>query len=245
MLAEACWGLAYLSDDADSQQHKIQSVLDCGIAARLVELLSHHSADVQTPALRTVHNLLMGDEAQVQVLLDCGLLLCLPALLVHPKTAIRTRACHAVCCVTAGGEAHIELVIAANILSPLVSILQEDDLDMRTGAVQAISNATACGSAEQCRSLVQWGVLPPLCALLACPDSEIIQAALEGVENILRVGKADGERQGGHDNQYAIMAGLCDGLHHLESLQSHDEQKIWLHARSILSTYFTAPEDSS
>ena len=64
VLTDACWALSYLSD---GQNDKIQAVIEAGVCQRLVELLIHSSPAVQTPALRTVGNIVTGDDLQTQV----------------------------------------------------------------------------------------------------------------------------------------------------------------------------------
>jgi len=66
---------------------------------------------------------------------------------------------------------------------------------------------------------------------------------MEGVENILRVGKTDGERQGDEFNQYADMVMECDGLDHIEALLHHELADIVDMARSILLDYFVSGDD--
>ena len=56
------------------------------LGARLVALLAHRNAQVQTPALRAVGNVVTGDDAQTQRMLDLAVLSRLRALLALCET---------------------------------------------------------------------------------------------------------------------------------------------------------------
>merc|ERR1719473_2500157 len=81
VLTDACWALSYLSDGTND---KIQAVIEAGVCRRLVELLMHQSPSVQTPALRTVGNIVTGDDIQTQIIINFSALPCLFALLSSP-----------------------------------------------------------------------------------------------------------------------------------------------------------------
>lgn len=80
-------------------------------------------------------------------------------------------------------------MIDANLLPPLIGLLSTAEFDIKKEAAWAISNATSGGTQEQIRILVQCGCIKPLCELLTVNDARIITVALEGLENILKVGQ--------------------------------------------------------
>ncbi|CAI9768906.1 unnamed protein product [Fraxinus pennsylvanica] len=226
VLTDACWALSYLSDGTND---KIQAVVEAGVCTRLVELLLHPSPTVTVPALRTVGNIVTGDDAQTQFVIDNQVLPCLYQLLTqNHKKSIKKEACWTISNITAGNRAQIQAVIEANIILPLVHLLQHAEFDIKKEAAWAISNATSGGSHEQIRFLANQGCIKPLCDLLSCPDPRIVTVCLEGLENILKVGETDKENGlNGGINIYAQMVDDCEGVDKIETLQTHDNNEIY------------------
>jgi importin subunit alpha-1 len=80
-------------------------VIDSGVCRRLVELLLHSSACVLIPALRTVGNIVTGNDQQTQMIINCSAAPCLLALLTHNhKKSIKKEACWTISNVTAGNK---------------------------------------------------------------------------------------------------------------------------------------------
>ena len=234
VLADACWALSYLSDGPNE---KIQAVLDTGICARVVELMGHLPASVQTPALRTAGNIVTGDDHQTQCVLNCGALPRLLALLQSPKKGIRKEACWTISNITAGTREQIHAVIEANIIPPLVQLLATAEFDIKKEAAWSISNATSGGSPEQIKYLVQQGCIKPLCDLLTCNDARLVTVALEGIENVLKAGEQEAQ-QAGSQNPYTTFVDEAEGLDKLEQLQNHNNEDVYKKAMHILETYF-------
>jgi hypothetical protein len=241
VLTDACWALSYLSDDTGPHNQKIQAVIQAGVCKRLIELLMHKSDNVKTPALRTVGNIVTGDDLQTQIVLNFNALPCLLSMLVDQKKGIRKEACWTISNITAGNPSQIQAVIDANIIPPLVSILRNAVFDIQKEAAWAISNATSGGEDEQIRYLVAQGVIPPLCDLFTCPDPKMIMVAMEAIENILRVGKKDAASCNG-TNKFSEHVEECGGLDNLEVLQRHDNEEIYDKAVKILRNYFDSEE---
>ncbi|CAI9536435.1 unnamed protein product [Staurois parvus] len=265
LLADACWALSYLSDGPNE---KIQAVIDSGVCRRLVELLMlqtssvslvamdnlktqithyfcwHNDYKVASPALRAVGNIVTGDDIQTQVILNCSALPCLLHLLSSPKESIRKEACWTISNITAGNRAQIQAVADANIFPVLIEILQKAEFRTRKEAAWAITNATSGGTAEQIRYLVNLGCIKPLCDLLTVMDSKIVQVALNGLENILRLGDQEAKQGGnGGINPYCGLIEEAYGLDKIEFLQSHENQEIYQKAFELIEHYFGVEDD--
>ncbi|XP_009631847.1 importin subunit alpha-2-like [Nicotiana tomentosiformis] len=242
VLTDACWALSYLSDGTND---KIQAVIEAGVCPRLVELLMHPSPSVLIPALRTVGNIVTGDDLQTQCIIEHGALTCLLSLLTHNhKKSIKKEACWTISNITAGNKEQIQAVIEAGLIAPLVNLLQTAEFDIKKEAAWAISNATSGGTHEQIKFLVSQGCIKPLCDLLVCPDPRIVTVCLEGLENILKVGEAEKANTGGI-NYYAQLTDDAEGLEKIENLQSHDNNEIYEKAVKILETYWLEEEDET
>mmetsp|Transcript_4872 Transcript_4872/g.7280 ORF Transcript_4872/g.7280 Transcript_4872/m.7280 type:complete len:561 (-) Transcript_4872:390-2072(-) len=239
VLTDACWALSYLSDGPND---KIQAVIEAGVCRRLVELLMHASPSVQTPALRTVGNIVTGDDLQTQIIINFSALPCLLSLLNSPKKGIRKEACWTISNITAGNKDQIQAVIEAGVIQPLVWLLERAEFDIKKEAAWAISNATSGGSDDQIKFLVQQGCIPPLCELLVANDAKIVNVALEGLENILKVGQKDAAATG-QPNSMAQVIAEADGLNKIEGLQQHETESIYNKSVKILETYFGAEEE--
>lgn len=247
LLADACWAVSYLSDGPDD---RIQAVIDAGVCRRLVELLMHTHQNVVSAALRAVGNIVTGDDSQTQVVINNSALLCFGHLLGHQKESIKKEACWTISNITAGNKSQIQAVIDARIVPLLVEILGKAEFKTRKEAAWAITNAASGGTPAQVRYLVECQCIPPLCDLLTVNDTNIIQVALNGLDNILRVGLAEAESiaAAGADigrsvNAYASLVEECGGLDKIEYLQQHENADIYAKSYEIIEKYFGGGDD--
>ncbi|KAH7573503.1 hypothetical protein JRO89_XS03G0160900 [Xanthoceras sorbifolium] len=244
VLTDACWALSYLSDGTND---KIQAVIEAGVCQRLVDLLLHPSPSVLIPALRTIGNIVTGDDMQTQCIINHGALPCLLSLLSHNhKKSIKKEACWTISNITAGNKEQIQAIIDAGLIGPLINLLQNAEFDIKKEAAWAISNATSGGTHEQIKYLVDQGCIKPLCDLFICPDPRIVTVCLEGLENILKVGEAEKHMGNSGDiNNYAQLVDEAEGLEKIENLQSHDNNEIYEKAVKILEQYWLEDDDET
>ena len=240
VLTDACWALSYLSDGTNE---KIKAVVESGVVKRLVELLLHQSFSVQTPSLRTVGNIVTGNDVQTQIVINASALRCMPSLLNSPKKSIRKEACWTISNITAGNKEQIGAVMEAQLIPPLIETVTNADFDVKKEAAWAISNATSGGTPEQIKYLVEQGCIEPLCNLLDIHDARIISVALEGLENILRVGQREKDTSGAEYNEYARTIEAVEGLDKIEALQHHTNQEVYEKALRILEVFFRALDE--
>ncbi|ANM66161.1 ARM repeat superfamily protein [Arabidopsis thaliana] len=147
VLTDACWALSYLSDNSND---KIQAVIEAGVVPRLIQLLGHSSPSVLIPALRTIGNIVTGDDLQTQMVLDQQALPCLLNLLKNNyKKSIKKEACWTISNITAGNADQIQAVIDAGIIQSLVWVLQSAEFEVKKEAAWGISNATSGGTHDQ------------------------------------------------------------------------------------------------
>nr|CCA14786.1 importin alpha 1 subunitlike protein putative [Albugo laibachii Nc14] len=238
VLTDACWALSYLSDGSNE---KIQAVVEAGVCRRVVELLMYPSSLVQTPALRTVGNIVTGDDIQTQIIINFSALRCLRALLDNPRRAIRKEACWTLSNITAGNQAQIQAVVKEDIFPILIRFLSTAEFDIQKEAAWAVSNATSGGSDEQIMHLVTLGCIKPLCDLLEVNDAKLAMVALEGLENILKVGE---KQKTSEQNEVATLIDEVDGVTKIQSLQYHQNEEIYRKSLQIVEVYFNGEEDA-
>ncbi len=165
------------------------------------------------------------------------------------REGIRKEACWTISNITAGNADQIQAVINANLIPPLIQILITGEFKTKKEATWAISNATSGAlqkpnlRPEIIRYMVQQGCIRPLCDMLSCSDNKIIQIALDGLENILKVGDMDRASAFGSENHMATFLEEAGGLEKITALQMHENMDIYKKCYNIVDKYFSEEED--
>ncbi|GAU12521.1 hypothetical protein TSUD_182340 [Trifolium subterraneum] len=219
IMTDACWALSFLSDGTND---KIQAVIEAGVCA-----------------LRTVGNIVRGDDLQTQVVINHRPFRRLYKLLTHDqRNHIKKDVCWTVSNITARNREQIQAVIDAQLIACMVKIYRHAESDIKNEIAWALSNATFNATDEQIKYMVNLDYIKPLCDFLVCSDSRIVTACLKGLENILKVGEA--EKSSGNTryaNLYAQMIDDVGGLENIKNLMSHDDTKISEKAVKIIKSF--------
>jgi importin subunit alpha-6/7 len=104
ILTDICWAFSYISDGGKGH---IPFILQTNVTPRIIELLEHNCLAISVASLRTIGNILTGDDNETQVAIDAGCLEAFNRLIVHNRKAVRKEVCWSVSNVTAGNSAQI------------------------------------------------------------------------------------------------------------------------------------------
>ena len=121
---------------------------------------------------------------------------------------------------------------------PLIQLLSNAEFDIRKEAAWAISNAIQGGTPQQIKYLVEVGCIRPLCDLLTVADARIITVALEGLENILKVGHEEVRLGIEAENEMLHLLDEATGLAKIDDLQGHASEDVRDKATAVIETYF-------
>lgn len=231
ILADAAWAISYVTDDANE---KIQSVIDAGCVPHLVKLLGCTDNAIIVPALRSVGNIVTGDDSQTDAVLQSDVLSYMNGLLTNSRNSVVKEAAWTISNITAGNPAQIQIVLEAGIFEVISKILQTGDFRSQKEAAWVITNTTTSGTTPQIVYLLEKvGVLAPFCNLLDSKDSRTIIVVLTGLKNLFQLA----EKLGGVES-LSMAIEENGALDKLEMLQQHDNEEVYKSAYSIIDAYF-------
>lgn len=232
---DACWALSYISD---GDNDRIMAVVDQGVVPTLVNMLKTEKTLQIIPALRSIGNIVSGNDRCTQAVVDADFLCAAAMLLENPKKNIRKETCWALSNIAAGSTAQLGMLMQTPqlVLGILEALSQSSEWDVRKEAAWVVSNVATSGQVAHLSTLVEEGVVEPLCDLLTQGDAKIILVALEALESILKLGVTQG------CTTYAQMVQDCAGVDRMENLQEHKNNEVYEKVVSLLETYFGADD---
>jgi importin subunit alpha-1/8 len=218
ILSDVCWALSYVTDDTTE---KVQAVVNSGCVPRLVFLLRVDDPSIVTPALRSIGNIVTGDDA-------------LANLLSNKKPNIVKEAAWTLSNITAGNHRQIQQTLDSGIFTSLVYVLEHGDFRAQREAAWAITNLTSGGTNEQIVELVnKYQSVKPYTNLLTSNDPRIIQVVLTGLTALFRVADAVNGLE-----TFCAMLEEIGAVDKLEALQQHENTEIYEKSYAIIDQYF-------
>mmetsp|Transcript_10907 Transcript_10907/g.16477 ORF Transcript_10907/g.16477 Transcript_10907/m.16477 type:complete len:519 (-) Transcript_10907:165-1721(-) len=247
VVADAAWAISYISDASDD---RINMVINSGVIPKMIEFFAH--SGYQIPAIRTVGNIVTGNDLQTQIVVDAGALANFHYLLGSPKRNVRKETLWTISNIAAGTPDQVAAVVNSGLMPLVIAQLSATEFEVRKEATWVVSNIALCGQDEQAAQLLNFEVIPPLCDILCSHDSKSIMIALEALENLLKIGRheiemANSMSGGGgfvQEDSNAVVKSIieCGGLAKIDELQSHRSDEIYHLAARIIDEYFSFDE---
>lgn len=103
--------------------------------------------------------------------------------------------------------------------------------EVRKEAIWTVCNVARCGNNLQVQSIVDCGAIDAVCSVFDINDTNMLMAALDALDQILRVGQE-------MNKDYCRFVDECNGLEKLEKLQEHASDDIYRKAVEIIETFF-------
>ncbi len=158
---------------------------------------------VVTPALRTIGNIVSGNDKQTQATLDAKVLPQLARLLHHPNKLICKETCWTLSNIAAGSVAQIGLMFGTTgLLAGVVASLADGEWDIQREATWIITNLMVAGSTAHIERIMQTdGLLQAFITMLTKSDVDIVIMVLNSIETLLD-----------RDNFYKYLIEETEGL---------------------------------
>ncbi|XP_069751144.1 importin subunit alpha-7 isoform X3 [Narcine bancroftii] len=240
MRRNAVWALSNLCRGKNPPPD-FEKVSPC--LAVLSRLLFSRDPDLLADACWALSYLSDGPNEKIQAVIDSGICKRLVELLMHNNYKVASPALRAVGNIVTGDDIQTQAVIDTSIFPVLIDLLQRAEFRTRKEAAWGITNATSGGTPEQIKYLVHLGCIKPFCDLLTVMDSKIVQVALNGLDNILRLGEQEAKQNGTGINPYCSLIEEAYGLDKIEFLQSHENQEIYQKAFDLIEHYFGVEDE--
>ena len=234
-VVDACWALSYLSDGSAD---RIERVVELDVVDSLVQMLASGQTQAIVPALRTLGNIVSGEDHQTQAVVDGGALSVVVPLLSHAKKNIRKETCWLLSNVAAGNKSQLSALVNTPHLieGTLCQLSSAAEWDVRKEAAWVISNIATGGTRAHVVKLIEHGAIEPLCDLLDVGEVRILLVAMEALESILKHGESA-------KLNVAVMVDQAEGVDKLELLQEHENKEVYDRAVRIIEKYFGGEEE--
>ena len=204
---------------------------------KLVELLDSPTQAIKIPALRSLGNLLTGNDEQTQLIISYGVLHQFATLLDSSQKGIRKEVAWSISNITAGTEEQIQAVIDANLFPKLIEIISnESAVGLKKEAIWACTNALKRGSLAQIQYLIELGIVISFCDALTSDDHGTLIVVLKGLVAIFKAAK---EMENCLKVVHIIES--CGGVQKLELLKEHSNVEVVSAALTVLD--FIKEED--
>lgn len=231
VITNGCWICEEVSNKGE-----VEIVLSTGVLGKLMELLVAPSPCIVTPVLRTVGNIVAGNDAQTQMVLEQELLQKLHALINHSERSIRKDTIWCLSNITAGTVGQTLQVVQHPIMTKVMHHTKDIDMDLRREATYTVANVFCVFSFGQMKEFSMTSVLDALTQSLDYNDAELLKVTLEALKNLLE------KEQGAGEKEVRSRFDQLDGQTALEKLMMHPNKEVYDQVSGLIHDLFDSDE---
>jgi len=235
IVADSCWILNYVTEGKG--ELGIDKVMCLGVEMALIALMGSKDPRVQIPALRTLGNILTGNDSQAQYLLNLGLIDHLSNLMYSHNREIRKEVLWCFSNIAAGSVEQVCLLSEHPCMSSIISSTSDPDNEVKREALWTIANMGPIHQQSLLERLLSLRVLEALVQVLDLNDAALLLVAMEGIARVLK-SAVDFQDKAAETNDVAVLFENLEGTTKLESLQSHPSMKVYEKSVEIIGQFF-------
>jgi len=207
----------------------------------LVSMLGSPKPQCIVPALRTLGNIVSGDDSQTQAVVNADVLSQVVKIISNPKKNIRKESCWMLSNIAAGNIDQVHMLVNTPelISKVMIQLSSGSEWDVRKEAAWVVSNIATGGNRSHVQKIVEHGAMRHLCDLLVVGESRILLVAMDAIESILKhAGDADTV------SSFIRLIEEAEGVDRLEGLQEHENEEVYQKAVNLIEEYFNGEEDN-
>lgn len=239
LATEVAWVVVYLT--ALSEMHSGLLIKAALLPPLVARLTASDQLSLITPVLRSIGNLVAGDNQKTEAVLAAGQGSVIGALIKCLESEHRTlkkEAAWAIANIAAGTLVHKQLIFSSGAVSPLLHLLATATFDIRKEVAFALGNlcVTTIGKTGETRPVLEHltvfvdrGCLPGFINLVKSPDIEAARLGLQFLELVMRA-LPNGRGPKLVENE--------DGIAAMELFQFHENEDLRNMANGLVDKYF-------
>jgi hypothetical protein len=236
-ITDACWALFFISENSEEA---VDMILATGIASHLASLLtSSTSFELLLPVVRTVGNILSGNDGQTQRMIDAGAIPALSKILEIEQIVIWREVCWVLSNIAAGSSQQVQALFDATppVFPKIVELLRTStmDVEVQREALWVVVNGLESCSWESILYLVDTlQVLRVLCGLLSNSDEAVLKVTLQCIHKLLK--RATDK---GHVDRFIAVLEDMGAIDVVQNLQWHASSEVYQEALTIIQSFFS------
>ncbi|CAK86092.1 unnamed protein product (macronuclear) [Paramecium tetraurelia] len=231
MLIDACWSLSYLSQD----ENLIHILIKERVTQKLILLMQTENQKLVIPALRTVGNILTGNEEQTDAVLKLGAIQIFEKLLHNKTKAIQKEVCWSLSNIAAGNSNQVKQIIRNDQLFNSVYLSFDNGTPEIIEQISfLLSNCVVNAELQDIDYLLmQHQYLQKMSSLLDMNQKVVINVTLEGIFELLnRVQYDDGRLE-----QYKKLIADSLIMKKVDKYLKHPAKEISKKARQVFEIF--------